>query len=95
MEPQGRRPRVSLLAADVAPLLDRCGRLIADLAPHVLALSREDATNAGTTGGSDSMAASSSPLPATAATASESLQTAMHGEGAASAPGLPPRGFRR
>ena len=23
------------MAADVAPLLDRCGRLLADLAPHV------------------------------------------------------------
>jgi len=37
-----RRSRIRSLAADVAPLLDRCGRLLADLAPHVLALTRDD-----------------------------------------------------
>lgn len=38
-EPPRRRKRpLQAVAADVAPLLDRCGRLLADLAPHVSSL---------------------------------------------------------
>lgn len=37
-----RKRQLQQVAKDVAPLLDRCGRLLADLAPHVSALAEDD-----------------------------------------------------
>lgn len=37
-----RKRQLQQVVKDVAPLLDRCGRLLADLAPHVSALAEDE-----------------------------------------------------